>query len=235
MSAQPPPDEDVESAIAGLERRLRALQAELDAERGGVPAPPPTPPHVAPAPTPPPRATPGGARVETARAAASRWAPPRPETGRRETDPPPAVPPAAAPPAAPPAPSGGDPFVDALERFGADLRRLTGELNSAWEQLVADVSGGGAAERFEPVFRGEVALEVEAQLGTLAAIDAALAAITGVRGVALRTYAGRRAVLDVALDGDVALVRELRGTLGRPFRVTATGPGLLAIDLGETG
>jgi hypothetical protein len=84
------------------------------------------------------------------------------------------------------------------------------------------------------VFSGEVALEVEARLGTLAAIDAALSAIRGVSGVALRTYAGRRAVLDVSLDDEVALVTELRGTLGRPFTVTATGPGLLAIDLGET-
>jgi hypothetical protein len=126
-------------------------------------------------------------------------------------------------------PGDADPLVDALERFGADLRRLTGELNGAWERLVADVRAGGP--RGEPVFSGEVALEVEAQLGALAAIDAALGAIAGVRSVALRTYSGRRAVLDVGLDGEVALVSELRGTLARPFTVSATGPGLLAIDV----
>ena len=214
MSAQPPPEDDVESAIAGLERRLRALQAELDTERGGAP-----PPRAAP-----PPATP---RVETARAVAERLAPPRAEGGRRETDP--AQPQPLARPGSP------DPFVDALERFGADLRRLTGELNAAWEQLVEDVRGGRGGGAREQLFSGDLALEVEAQLGALAAIDAALAAIPGVRSVALRTYAGRRAVLDVSLDGEVALVASLREALDRPFRVTASGPGLLAIDVGESG
>lgn len=225
MSTREPNSEDVESAISGLERRLRALQAELDSERG-VPAPPPQQPP------PPAPAAPAGPRVETARATSERWSPPRAAPRRRETDAPAPAPPG--PPSPQPPPNAEpDAFVDALERFGTDLRRLTGELNAAWERLVDDVRAGGG--RAEPVFSGEVALEVEAQLGTLAAIDAALASVPGVRGVALRTYAGRRAVLDVSLEGEVALVAELRASLGRSFTVTATGPGLLAIDLGETG
>ena len=223
MSTREPNSEDVESAISGLERRLRALQAELDSERG-------TPAPEARQPPPPP----AGPRVETARPPAERWVPPPPAPRRRETDAPAPAPAPPPPPSPSPSPSGEpDALVEALERFGADLRRLTGELNAAWERLVDDVRAGGGHD--EPVFSGEVALEVEARLGTLAAIDAALASVPGVRGVALRTYAGRRAVLDVSLDGEVALVAELRAKLGRPFTVAATGPGLLAIDLGETG
>jgi len=225
MSTREPRDEDVESAITGLERRLRALQAELDAERG-APASASVPPPAAPP------AAPGEPRVETTRGPAERWSPPRQPPQRRERDvpaPPPVPPPAPAPRPGAPAP---DAFVDALERFGADLRRLTDELNASWERLVADVRTGGGQP--DAMFSGEVALEVEARLGTLAAMNASLSSIRGVRSVALRTYAGRRAVLDVTLDGEVALVAELRETLGRPFTVTASGPGLLAIDVGET-
>jgi hypothetical protein len=201
-----PPEDDVESAITSLEQRLRALQADLDTEPRPAPAAPVRAHH---------------ARVETASSARDRWAPPRPPA-RRQADPHPR-------PATPsPSPSPSDHLVDALERFGADLRRLTGELADAWDRVVEDVRG---AQHDHEVFSGEVAIEVEARLGTLAAIDAALTGIPRVRSVELRAYAGRRALLDVTLDGEIALVRELRDTLGHPFTVRASGPGLLAIEL----
>lgn len=207
MDPSHPPEDDMESAIAAVEQRLRALQSDLGTE--------PRPPAPdAPAPTP---VRAHRARVETTRSVGERWIPPRA-----------VAPPRSAPPPRPAPPAPSDALVAALERFGEDLRRLTAELADAWDRAVADVK---SAQSDDELFSGDVAVEVEARLGTLSAIDAALTAIPSVRSVELRTYAGRRAVLDVALDDEVPLVRELRDTLGHPFTVTAVGPGLLAIEL----
>ena len=225
MSTREPRDEDVESAITGLERRLRALQAELDAERGapasaGEPAPAPPPPAGRAARRDDPRAC--RALVSAPAPAAAAGA------GRAH-----AAPGAGPGPAPRPAAPAPDPFVDALERFGADLRRLTDELNASWERLVADVRTGGGQP--DPVFSGEVALEVEARLGTLAAMNASLSSIRGVRSVALRTYAGRRRrPRRHASTGRSRSSPSCARRSAVPSPCTASGPGLLAIDVGET-
>jgi hypothetical protein len=221
MVSKHPTDEDVESAITSLERRLRSLQADLDGDREA-------PPSRGEARVTQPR-------VETARRSGERWAPtptptPTPRPARRQADAPARTPPprsSSASPSRSPSPSS-DHVVAALERFGTELRRLTGELADAWDRTVEEIKGSSHDEH---LFSGDVALEVEARLGTLAAIDAALTAIPQVRSVELRSYAGRRAILDVTLDGELALVRELRDTLGHPFAVTAAGDGLLTIEL----
>jgi hypothetical protein len=178
--------DDVEETLASLEQRLRALQAELDAD------------EVAPLVEEPPRAE------------ARRFTP------RAVPPPAPAAPAPAAPPAAAPEPA------DALDRFGAELRRLV----DVWDRTVADLRNGGAEQ---VIFRGGVALEARADLRGLCALDRALGTVPGVQRVTLRAYAGGAAALEVALDGEVALVPALRAALD--FDVIAADPRRLTIAL----
>jgi hypothetical protein len=146
----------VEETLASLESRLRALQAELDADDEPAPAP------------------------------------------RRFT------PRADQPPPAPPAPA---PASDALDRFGEQLRRLV----ALWEQTAAELRGGGGADA--TIFRDGVALEARGDLADLCALDRALRDVPAVGSVVLRAYAGGAAALEVALEGEVALIAELRRSL----------------------
>lgn len=166
--------DDVEETLASLEQRLRALQAELDADEEPAPEP----------------------RRFT------------PREDRR-----PAAPPRPAPPPGP---------ADALERFGAELRRLV----DAWDRTLAEVRAGDAEAA---VFRGGVALEARADLAGLCALDRALRDVAAVRSVTLRAYAGGAAALEVALDREVALVAELRRSLA--FDVVEVRGGRLSIAL----
>ncbi|HEV3002283.1 MAG TPA: hypothetical protein VGW75_16190 [Solirubrobacteraceae bacterium] len=121
----------------------------------------------------------------------------------------------------PPAPSPLDPR-DALDRFGAELRRLV----DAWERTAAELRGGAADAT---VFRGGVALEARGELRQLCALERALTAVPGVTSVRLRAYAGGAAALEVALDRDVALVAELRRAVA--FDLVHVGGGRLSIAL----
>ncbi len=171
--------DDVEETLASLEQRLRALQAELDADEDAPAADPP-----------------------------SRRFPPRPSA-----DVPPR-PSADVPP--PPLPT------DALDRFGAELRRLV----DVWERTVAELRGGEA----ETVrFRGGVTLEARGDLGELCRLERALRDVDGVTAVNLRAYAGGAAVLEVTLDREVALVGELRRSLA--FSLIEVSGGRLSIAL----
>lgn len=185
--------DEVEATLASLERRLRALQSELDADDA--------PAAEWRAPAEPLRVEEPPLRVEEP--------PLRPEEPLREEPPPPVPPPAAA--------------VDALDRFGAELRRLV----DAWERTVADLRGNSAEQL---VFRGGVALEAQGELRDLCTLEAALRRIPGVASVALRAYAGGAAALEVGLDRDVALVGELRRSLA--FDVVEASGNRLTIVLG---
>lgn len=178
--------DDVEDTLASLEQRLRALQAELDAEEEPEPE---------------------RRRFEPRRDAQARAFEPR-----RDAEPP--------PPAPPPAPAR--PSLDALDRFGAELRRLV----DAWERTAAEVRGD-AAEAI--VFRGGVALEARGELRQLCGLERALLAIDGVAAVRLRAYAGGAAALEVALEREVALVAELRRSVA--FELVQAGAGRLSIAL----
>jgi hypothetical protein len=116
---------------------------------------------------------------------------------------PPPEPPRAERPAAAPGPA---PSSDALDRFGAELRRLV----ALWERTAAELRGD-AAEAM--TFTGGVALEARADLAGLCALERALRDVPGVLAVNLRAYAGGAAALEIALDSDVALVAELRKLL----------------------
>ena len=157
--------DDVEETLASLEQRLRALQAELDAEDEPPPLPPPPPP-------------------------------PGPRITRRPADP--------------------------LDRFGEQLRGLV----AAWEQTAAELRGDSAEA---VVFRDGLALEARGDLPALCELDRALRGVAGVASVTLRAYASGAAALEVTLDDDVALVPELRRSLG--FSVLAIGEGRLTIAL----
>jgi hypothetical protein len=173
--------DDVESALEGLERRLRALQLELDAEAAAEE--PPLAPVAAPAREPAP------ARERRAPA---------------------------------PAPAGLDP----LEHFGEELHRATAALLAAWERAVAGVRGDGGEGT---LFSGTVAVEAEADLRALCALENALTRVPAVAAVGLRAYAGGHAALDVALDRPVALARELRSAVA--LDVLEAGGGRLRVAL----
>jgi len=126
-----------------------------------------------------------------------------------------------APPAAP-APAPAAAAADALDRFGAELRRLV----DAWDRTVAELRSD-AAEHV--LFRGGVALEARGELPDLCGLDAALRGIPGVVSVNLRAYAGGAAALEVGLDREVPLVAELRRSLA--FAVVATSGNRLTIAL----
>ena len=157
--------DDVEETLASLEQRLRALQAELDAE-GEIEAAPLEPAALGPPPLDVPRF-------------------PRA-------------------PGTPPAPPSGE--GDPLDRFGVELRRLV----TLWDRTAAELRGGGADAT---LFHGGVALEARGDLPGLCALDRALRGVPGVSSVTLRAYAGGAAALEVALEGEVALVAELRRSL----------------------
>ncbi|HEX2086703.1 MAG TPA: hypothetical protein VHF89_13570 [Solirubrobacteraceae bacterium] len=136
-------------------------------------------------------------------------------------------PPAAEPQAAaePPAPADPRPrraAPDALDRFGDQLRALV----AAWERTAAELRGH-AAEAM--TFRGGVAVEARADLAGLCALDRALRDVPGVASVTLRAYAGGAGALEVALEGEVALVAELRRALA--FDLVQVGEGRLSIAL----
>ena len=164
--------EDLEATLDGLERRLRALQDELDAP-------------VDPAPSPPPEPPPAPAR---------------------------------------PAPLSPDP----LERFGTQLRMSAEALLAAYDRALAEARGGGPGE----LFSEDVAVEARTDLPGLCALSGALGDVAGVHQVELRAYAGGHAVLDVALDRPVALVRELQRAGGPPLAVLEARPGRLAVEVG---
>ncbi|HEX8122485.1 MAG TPA: hypothetical protein VF549_14585 [Solirubrobacteraceae bacterium] len=125
---------------------------------------------------------------------------------------------------APPAPRAPSPSPssDALDRFGAELRRLV----AVWERTAAELRGD-AAEAM--TFRGGVALEARAELAGLCALERALRDVAGVTSVTLRAYAGGAAALEVALDGEVALVSELRKLL--TFDLVELSSGRVSIAL----
>jgi hypothetical protein len=174
--------DDLEDTLDALERRLRALQAELDA----------------------PGAPPPAAR------------------------PPAEPPPAREPVAAPPSPSA--PGADALDAFADDLRATTARLVSAYDAALAAARGAEQGELFDE----DVALEARTDLPGLCALAGALRGVPGVHAVDLRAYAGGHAVLDLALDRPVGLVRELRDAAGPPIAVLEARPGRLAIEVGAT-
>src|SRR5215208_6571578 len=87
--------------------------------------------------------------------------PPRVERPRR-FEAPAAERPAAPPPPAPAAAAGRS--ADALDRFGAELRRLV----DVWERTVADLRGDAAES---VVYSGGVALEARGDLHDLCALD----------------------------------------------------------------
>jgi hypothetical protein len=161
--------DDVEETLASLEQRLRALQAELDAEAESEPAEP--------------------SRFPRAESPLEADLPPRPEPPAWEE-----------PPHRTPAPS---PSSEALDRFGAELRRLV----AVWERTAAELRGDAADAL---TFQGGVALEAHTDLAGLCALDRALRDVPAVTSVNLRAYAGRAAALEVALEGEVALISELR-------------------------
>lgn len=187
--------DDVETMLAGLEQRLRALQAELDAEEEAPAAPAPRPAQ--------------GAQQPSVAA------------------PPPPPPPAAS------ASTGGSPALDALDRFGDDLRRVARELVASYDRALADAHGLPAGEGI--LFRDEVALDATADLRGLCALGEALPRIRGVAHADLRAYAGGRGAFDLVLDRPVALVAELRGALGVPMLVVEAREGRLAIEVGSVG
>jgi hypothetical protein len=197
----------------------------------GFPSPAPLPPREDP-PGPPPPDVPGPAplppREDPPGPPPPEPPPPAPLPPREEP-----LPPAAQRPrAAPPAPSlrqaaerrapGSSGAADALDRFGEELRGLV----ATWERTVAEVRGE-AAEGI--VFRGGVALEARGDLPDLCSLDAALRRIPAVSSIALRAYAGGAAALEVALDGEVALVAELRRALA--FEVVDAREGRVTIAL----
>ena len=132
-----------------------------------------------------------------------------------------------APPAEPrrfprePAPEPPPP-PDALDRFGAELRRLI----AVWERTASELRGDTADAT---TFRGGVALEARADLAGLCALDRALREVPAVRSVSLRAYAGGAAALEVALEREVALIAELRR--GLAFDLVEVSRGRVSIAL----
>jgi hypothetical protein len=123
------------------------------------------------------------------------------------------------PPARSPAPPPPD---DALETFGRELRGLV----ASFDRLLVEAQGAEGI-----LFRDEVVLEAATDLGGLAALHEAFAAIPGV-SADLLAYARGHAVLDLRLDRPIALVGELRDALRRPFAVTEAREGRMAIEVG---
>jgi hypothetical protein len=133
------------------------------------------------------------ARLKELEAEAAGASPPR-EPPPAPPAPPPRPPAAPEPPprAEPPSPTPEPPPPDHLEQFGVELRRLSHELVSAYDRVLAH-------ERQATRGRHRVVLEVQADLAALAALERALVASPAVRGVELQAYAGGHASLVVDL------------------------------------
>lgn len=130
----------------------------------------------------------------------------------------------------PPAPR--EPAADALDAFGASLRRTAQDLVASYDRALADARGLPADEAL--LFRDEVALDVAVDLDGLCSLAAALGRIGGVASVALRAYAGGHAAIDLVLDGaGVPLVTDLRRALDVPLAVVEARHGRLTLAVGE--
>jgi hypothetical protein len=156
-------------------------------------------------------------------------------------DPPP-PPPAPAPPS-PPQTAGS---ADAIERTAArvvelgrqldDLQRLREELEEATRALREEHAR--AAPPPEPeapagTFSGDVLLNAGPfpDIATLSAFEHALSRLPGATDAYVRSYEGRRALVDVRLEQPLDLVAELRRTLPFHFDVVAVGRGELTLTL----
>jgi hypothetical protein len=127
------------------------------------------------------------------------------------------------PPSPPPPPPRQAESVDALDRFGDQLRDLV----SAYDRALAESRG---VEGF--TLRGDVALDVVTDFTGLCALRSGLRAIPGVASFDLRAYAGGRAAIDLVLDRPVAVVEQLRRTLRTSISVLEAREGRLSIELG---
>ena len=112
-----------------------------------------------------------------------------------------------------------------MDDLEATLDRLERRLRDLQQELAAAPRAEG------DVWSQDLALEARTDLPGLCALARALDAVAAVHAVDLRAYAGGHAVLDVALDRPVALVRALRDAGGPPVAVLETRPGRLALEV----
>jgi hypothetical protein len=211
---------DVQQTLNELERKLRELQAELRA----------------PAAEPP--------RVEE---------PPPSEPARVEEPPP--------PPPPPPAPPSRNPLQDQLD----ELLRFRDQLTEAANRLVEDYTRlveqlervaqapapptPAAGHLTFPVpppappstegtlFSGQVVVEAAPfdDIGVLAAFESALRSIAQAEEVHVRSFDGGRAIFEVRLGGEAALVFELRRASDQGFDVEHAEPGRLELAMHPPG
>ena len=203
--------EDVQQTLNELERKLRELQAELRAPQEGEP------PAVAEPPPPPP------------------------------------------PPAPPPPPSNPlqdqldellrfrDQLAEAANRLVEDYTRLVEQLERVAQvpppptpaagHLTFPVPPPAPASTESTAFAGQVVVEAAPfeDVGALAAFESALRSVAHAEEVHVRSFDGGRAVFDLRLGAEVALVFELRRASDQGFDVEQAEPGRLELAMHPPG
>ncbi|MFI5009978.1 MAG: hypothetical protein ACHQDY_06860 [Solirubrobacterales bacterium] len=256
--AQPDqPANDVTSALAELERKLRELEQELTSiGRRRLR------PEEAAAETSPAAAHTAGAPMGTAGRLIDEQAEPEPPVEHASVEW--ATPAERATPveerAAPmeefsPAPGSASPsdaqlaslaelrrFRDRIERFA---RELTDDYDALLGRVMAGLSGRGSSEPSptpqppagpeEALFEGRMELGVGPfyDIASLSAFEQSLARMPGVNEVAVRRFEASHAVVDLRLAAPVALVSELRRALQTGFSVRQVAEGRLLLTFDD--
>jgi hypothetical protein len=165
------------------------------------------------------------------------------ELGAPATSAPVPPPPAAARPVAPAAGGTEDLArqIDELARFREQLQRVGRELEAEYERVLArlgqEVEAPAAAPPPEPepgpVSAGVTVLDAGpfSDLAALGTFEQAVAGIPGVGGVEITGFEGRRALAEVTVSGEVALLDELRAALPGTFIRATAAPDRLVVDL----
>ena len=160
----------------------------------------------------------------------------------------------------PPPPAGGRPVapaaggtedlarqIDELARFREQLQRVGRELEAEYERVLARL--GQEVGEPPPVVAEEEPLPPTppapqpdtgvtvldagpfSDLAALGSFEQAVAAVPGVIGVEITGFEGRRAIAEVRLAGEVALLDELRAALPSTFIRATAAPDRLVVDL----
>jgi hypothetical protein len=200
---------DVQHTLNELERRLRELQAELGTAQEPAAPPPPPPPA---APPPPPTRSPLQDQLDELLRFRDQLA------------------------------AAADTLVEDYTRLVERLERVaqvppTPGPTPAAGHLTFPVPPPSSPSSEGTIYSGEVTIEAAPfeEIGALAAFESALRSVTQAQDVHVRSFDGERAVIDVRLGGEVALVFELRRASDQGFDVSSADSGRLELSMHPAG
>lgn len=219
---------DVQATLSELERKLRELEAELQAV--GVPAPPPEPAPEPPPPPPPPpmpeyrapaKEASAGQLVQDARERAGGLHDQLDELLRFRDQ------------LADAATALVEDYSRVLEQIARAAGATPPPLPSEPERATFPVPPPAPPSPEGSLFSGHVVIDVGpfSEIASLAAFEQSVMRVPYAEDVRVSGFEGHRARIELRLTSEVALVFELRRVTDQGFDVRDTEPGLLTLTI----